>query len=145
MSNIQNTREPVQNTARARLVVTILGLGWLILSARLVQLQWVQRDKFAGKADQQREFVEETPARPGDIVDRQGRLLATTLAARSLYVVPVKISDSRQVAEALASVLGLSSDNLTEKIAGNSQRQLLSIKRRLPETVIAAVKQLSLP
>ena len=145
MSNIQNTREPVQNTARARLVVTLLGLGWLVLSARLIQLQWVQRDKFAGKAEQQREFVEETPARPGDIVDRQGRLLATTLAARSLYIVPVKISDSRQVAEALASVLGLNTDSLTEKIAGNSQRQFLWIKRRLTETEIAAVKQLSLP
>ena len=145
MSNIQNTREPVQNTARARLVVTLLGLGWLVLSARLIQLQWVQRYKFAGKAEQQREFVEETPARPGDIVDRQGRLLATTLAARSLYIVPVKISDSRQVAEALASVLGLNTDSLTEKIAGNSQRQFLWIKRRLTETEIAAVKQLSLP
>ncbi len=145
MSNFPNNREAVQNTARARLVVTILGLGWLILSARLIQLQWVQRDKFAGKAEQQREFVEETSARPGDILDRQGRLLATTLAARSLYIVPVKISDPRQVAEALASVLGLSPDSLTEKIAGNSQRQFLWIKRRLTESEIAAVKQLSLP
>ncbi len=145
MSNFPNNREAVQNTARARLVVTILGLGWLILSARLIQLQWVQRDKFAGKAEQQREFVEETSARPGDILDRQGRLLATTLAARSLYIVPVKISDPRQVAEALASVLGLSADSLTEKIAVNSQRQFLWIKRRLTESEIAAVKQLSLP
>ena len=86
MSNTQNTREPVQYPVRARLVVTIIGLGWLVLSARLIQLQWVQQEKFAGKAEKQREFVEETPARPGDILDRQGRLLATTLATRSLYV-----------------------------------------------------------
>ena len=145
MSNTQNTREPVQNPVRARLVVTIIGLGWLILSARLIQLQWVQRDKFAGKAEQQRELVEETPARPGDIVDRQGRLLATTLATRSLYVVPAKITDPRQVAEALSSVLGLSSDGLTEKIAGNSQRQFLWIKRRLTEAEITAVRKLALP
>jgi cell division protein FtsI (penicillin-binding protein 3) len=145
MSNIQNTREPAQNPVRARLVVTIIGLGWLVLSARLIQLQWVQQDKFADKAELQREFVEETPARPGDIVDRQGRLLATTLATRSLYVVPVKISDPRKIAENLASVLGLSRDLLTDKIAVNSQRQFLWIKRRLTEAEVAAVKQLTLP
>ncbi len=145
MSNTQNTREPVQYPVRARLVVTIIGLGWLVLSARLIQLQWVQQEKFAGKAEKQREFVEETPARPGDILDRQGRLLATTLATRSLYVVPAKISDPRQVADALSSVLGLSSDGLTEKIAGNSQRQFLWIKRRLTEAEITAVRQLALP
>ena len=145
MSNTQNTREPVQYPVRARLVVTIIGLGWLVLSARLIQLQWVQQEKFAGKAEKQREFVEETPARPGDILDRQGRLLATTLATRSLYVVPAKISDPRQVADALSSVLGLSSDGLTEKIAGNSQRQFLWIKRRLTVAEITAVRQLALP
>ena len=145
MSNFQYTREPALSPVRARLVVTILGLGWLILSARLVQLQWVQRDKFAGKAEQQRESVEETTARPGDILDRQGRLLATTLTTRSLYIVPVKISDPRQIAEALASPLGLSPDSLTEKITSNSQRQFVWIKRRLTETEITAVKQLTLP
>ena len=145
MSNFQNTREPVLYPVRARLVVTILGLGWLILSARLIQLQWVQRDKFAGKAEQQREYVEETTARPGDILDRQGRLLATTLSTRSLYIVPVKISEPRKIAEALASPLGLSPDSLTEKITSNSQRQFLWIKRRLAETEIAAVRQLALP
>ncbi len=145
MSNIQNNREAVLHPVRARLVVTIIGLGWLVLSARLIQLQWVQRDKFAVKAEQQRELVEETPARPGDILDRQGRLLATTLATRSLYLVPAKISEPRQIAEALSSVLGLSPEVLTEKIAGNSQRQFLWVKRRLTEAEVTGVRKLMLP
>ena len=130
---------------RARLVVTVLGLGWLILAARLTQLQWWQQDKFAEKAEQQREFVEETRTRPADIVDRQGRLLATTLTTRSLFVVPVKISQRDTFARALAEVLGLNSDGLRDKIANNAKRQFLWIKRRLSDAEVEAVKSLNLP
>ena len=126
----RETRPP----GRTRLVVTLIGLGWVILSIRLVQLQWWQQDKFVGKAEQQREFVEEVVARPGDIVDRQGRLLATTLTARSLYLIPAKISEPQMFAEALAEPLGLSSDSVYEKVVANSERQFVWIKRRLTET-----------
>src|SRR5947207_1652101 len=108
---------------RARLVVTILGLGWLILGARLVQLQWWQQEKFAGQAQHQRELAEEVPARPGDIIDRQGRLLATTLTARSLYVIPSQISNPEEFAESLSGALGVSRENLLEKLSGSSQKQ----------------------
>ena len=145
MSNIPNTRETSLSPVRSRLIVTIIGLGWLILSARLIQLQGLQRDKFAGKAEQQREYLEETTARPGDIVDRQGRLLATTLSTRSLYLVPVKIANARVVSEVLAAPLGLSAENLTEKITANSHRQFLWVKRRLTEAEIKAIRQLTLP
>ena len=137
----RETRPP----GRTRLVVTLIGLGWVILSIRLVQLQWWQQDKFVGKAEQQREFVEEVVARPGDIVDRQGRLLATTLTARSLYLIPAKISEPQMFAEALAEPLGLSSDSLYEKVVANSERQFVWIKRRLTETEVESVKRLNLP
>ena len=130
---------------RVALVVTVLGLGWLVLSARLIQLQWMQREKFAGQAEQQREFVEEIPARPGDIVDRQGRLLATTLTARSLYLIPTRIEDPQTVAELLAPPLGLNREELLKKLLTNARRQFLWIKRRLTDDEVEVVKRLPLP
>jgi cell division protein FtsI (penicillin-binding protein 3) len=145
MSNSPLTGELTLMHWRTRLVVTILGLGWMVLAARLVQLQWFQQDKFADKAEQQREMVEEIPARPGDIVDRQGRLLATTLASRSLYLVPSLITSPGDVAQALAEPLGISADILFEKIGSNPKRQFLWVKRRLTETEVEQVRQLNLP
>ncbi len=145
MTNSPPIREQSPMLWRARLVVTVIGLGWLVLAARLIQLQWFQQDKFANKAERQREFVEEIAARPGDIVDRQGRLLATTLSTRSLYLVPSQIDAPEKFAQALAPALGLSSDSLLEKIGLNSHRHFLWIKRRLSETEINQVKRLNLP
>ena len=126
--------------------MTVIGIGWLILAARLVQLQWWQQEKFAGKAEQQRELIEEIAARPGDIVDRQGRLLATTLTTRSLYVIPAQISKPRDFAQDLAEPLGISPESLNEKISGHSQRQFLWIKRRLSGIrEVERVKRLKLP
>jgi cell division protein FtsI (penicillin-binding protein 3) len=138
-------REPTLLLGRARLVVTILGLGWLILAARLVQLQWWQQVKFAGKAEKQREYVEDIPARPGDIVDRQGRLLATTLTARSLYVIPSQIAEPREIADALAEPLGLNAVTLFDKLRNHPERQFLWVKRRLTEAEAGVIKRLKLP
>ncbi|WP_010587468.1 peptidoglycan D,D-transpeptidase FtsI family protein [Schlesneria paludicola] len=130
---------------RPRLVVTILGIGWLVLAGRLVQLQWVQQGQFADKAEQQRELVEEIPARPGDIVDRQGRLLATTLSARSLYLVPSRIKAPAEIAESLASVLQISRESLLERLCQNAHRHFLWIKRRLTDEEVSQVRRLNLP
>src|SRR5437868_5172428 len=107
---------------RARWVVTAFGLAWTLLALRLVQLQWWQQDRLSDRAEQQREFDEEITARPGDIVDRQGRLLATTLTLRSLYIVPRNISQSWTVANSLAGALDLDRDALFEKIGERADK-----------------------
>ena len=63
---------------RVRSVVTAIVFAGIVLSGRLVHLQWIDRENFSKKADRQRSYVEPIPARPGEIVDRHGRLLATT-------------------------------------------------------------------
>lgn len=127
------------------MVVTVLGIGWLILATRLAQLQWWQQERFARKAEQQREFLEETRTRPADIVDRHGRLLATTLTTRSLYVVPARITRPDEFARGLAPVLGMNSSSLKDKLVSNASRQFLWVKRRLTDQDVEAVKALKLP
>ncbi len=135
---------PASSFARARCVVTIVGIGWTVLMLRLIQLQWWQEDRFTDRAERQREFAEEIVPRPGDIVDRQGRLVATTLTMRSLYVVPSRIAKPWVVAQSIATALGISADSLFEKI-GQRERHFLWVKRRLNSGEVEQVKQLGLP
>ena len=130
---------------RTRWVVTVIGLGWLVLAGRLIQLQWFQQDQFADKAERQRALIEEISARPGDIVDRQGRLLATTVSTRSLYLVPSRIQSPADVAKALGESLEIPHEYLLQRIADNSQRQFLWVKRRLSDAEVERVRQLNLP
>ncbi|MDB5342196.1 MAG: Peptidoglycan glycosyltransferase [Schlesneria sp.] len=130
---------------RARFVVTLFGIVWTVLALRLMQLQWWQEGRFSDRAEQQREYAEEIPARPGDIVDRQGRLVATTLTLRSLFIVPRRISQPWTVANALSSALDLPADQLFEKIGERRDRQFLWVKRRLTSDEVEKVKALKLP
>ena len=116
---------------RARFSVTVAGIVWLLLVTRLFQIQFWQMDQFAERAVRQRDFSEEIIPRPGDVFDRQDRLIATTITMRSLYLVPSQISKPWSVAQTLAETLGIESDPLFEKIGGRDDRHFLWVKRRL--------------
>jgi cell division protein FtsI/penicillin-binding protein 2 len=130
---------------RARLVVGLIGLCWLVLAARLVQLQWLERARFGARAQRQRTFVESLPARPGDIVDRAGRLLATTVTRQSLSVVPSRVTDAAGLATSLAGALQLDASTLQARIEQHRTRHFLWIKRRLSDAETQAVRRLDLP
>lgn len=130
---------------RARFVVTLVGLGWLVLAGRLVQLQWLERDQLSEKAEQQRTFVEEIAPRPGDILDRQGRLLATSIQTRSLFLTPRRINNPAEVAARLAPALNLPAETILERIRSNPNLHFVWIKRRLSPVEVAAVRNLELP
>lgn len=123
----------------------VLGVAAVTLSARLVHVQWLCREQFACRAQRQQISEEPILARPGDILDRQGRLLATTISVPSLYVNPSRVSDPQQLAEQLASALHLNPEDLQQKLRENAHRQFLWIKRRLGEEELAAVRRLGLP
>jgi cell division protein FtsI/penicillin-binding protein 2 len=130
---------------RARSVVTAIVFVGIVLSGRLVHLQWIDRENFAKKADRQRSYVEPIPARPGEIVDRHGRLLATTVNAHSLFVIPNRIAKPRQIVPRLAAALDLNADRLLERILKHQHKQFLWIKRRLSDEEAETVRKLDLP
>ncbi|MBT6156176.1 MAG: penicillin-binding protein 2, partial [Planctomycetaceae bacterium] len=108
---------------RTRTVVAVLAVFAVALGVRLVQLQWIDRLAFSDRANRQRTFVESVAARPGDIVDRNGRLLATTISVRSLYANPAQIVDAAQFAADVAPLLKLDADRLAERLEENRKKQ----------------------
>ena len=143
--NPASVTSPGNLRRRAGLLVTAIGLGWLLLAARLVQLQGWQRQDLEQRANRQRSFVQEITPRPGDIYDAQGRLLATTIKAHSLYVVPVEITDPWNFAQQLAATLNLNADDLFARLGSQADKHFLWVKRRLSETEVERVRALKLP
>lgn len=130
---------------RSRAVILVVTLGWCVLAGRLVHLQWFHGADLARRAARQSVFYEDIPARPGDLIDRDGRLLATTVQVRSLYVVPNRIDDPAGVARRLAQILSLNAVELTERIAARRDRAFLWVKRRLSDSEVERLRQLNLP
>lgn len=136
---------PPQHFWRERFVVSLLLCAWGILAARLLQLHWMSGDELGTLAARQKSFQQVAPARPGEIVDRRGRVFATSVAVRSVYVVPSRLASSPDMAAKLATALNLDAARLCERIAAQSQQQFLWVKRRITEDEADRVRQLKLP
>ena len=136
---------PLPAAWRSRLLLTLFGLCGLAISGRLIQLQGFKHSQFAAKVTRQSLVREDVIARPGDIFDRHGRLLATSINTRSLFLIPKQIENPWDVASRLATALNLSADQLFERIGANQSRHFLWVKRRLSAVEVGKVKELELP
>jgi cell division protein FtsI/penicillin-binding protein 2 len=138
---------PRQQTRRWRVGLITGGilLMWGILAIRLVQVQGYSRDGFASRATSQRTFKEVIPARPGEIVDRNGHVLAMTVTRRSLFLDPSRIENRWDVARQIAGALNLSADHLYQQLSDKASRRFIWVKRRLTEDEVERVRALALP
>ncbi len=134
---------------RVRLLLLVVCGFWLLLAGRLVQLQWFSRHRFLDQVEQQSTFLEEIPARPGDIFDRDGRVLATTVASQSFFVVPNKVMQSPDQAELVrrvAEAAGQDADALQARIALHNDKHFMWVRRRIVDPdVITRLTALKCP
>lgn len=86
-------------TFARRIVVVAAGLGlWAAgIELRLTYLQIIRHTKYVILAEKQNTHTIDAPAKRGEIVDRTGRVLATSVDADTVYAVPSEISDPEAV------------------------------------------------
>ena len=96
-----------RDTLRSRLVVgaVICALWTGAIEARLLYLQVFQHADMVALAARQQENTIEPPGRRGDIVDRNGDLLAYTVDADSIFADPTEIDDVDGVAAKICRAL----------------------------------------
>jgi cell division protein FtsI (penicillin-binding protein 3) len=96
-----------RTTVRSRLLVGVCVLAvWTVsIEARLIYLQVFQHAEMVARAARQRENTLDAPARRGDIVDRNGRVVAYSVDADSIFADPSEIEDPTQAAAQLCRVL----------------------------------------
>src|SRR5215211_7557318 len=77
---------------RVAIVSTVLALWVAGIEAKLVYLQVFDRADLAARAERQQERTPPSPARRGDILDRRGRVLATSVDSVTFFTVPSQIA-----------------------------------------------------
>ncbi len=120
------------------MIAAALFAAWTVaIEAQLVHLQVFKRAALQARADSQRQSKTPVPAKRGDILDRRGQVLATSVDAESIFAVPTEIEDAVATARALCNVLSECTAHERDDIAGqlsrrrqNGQKALFAYVRR---------------
>ena len=142
---------PVQDwrtTVQSRLMVSavVLALWTAGIEARLLYLQVIQHSDMVARAARQRQNTLEAPARRGDILDRNGRVLAYSVDADSVFADPSEIEDPDATASLLCRALEDCDAAERQTIAKNLRRkgQFAYVARKVSPDVESRVRALEL-
>jgi cell division protein FtsI (penicillin-binding protein 3) len=119
---------------RLRIVATALALWVAGIEGRLVYLQVIKRADLDALARRQQLRTQAVPPKRGDILDRHGRVLATSVDADSIYAVPTEIADPNDAAKKLCAALADCSDK---------DRQALADRLRQPKAFAYVRRQIA--
>jgi cell division protein FtsI (penicillin-binding protein 3) len=136
-----------ERLTRLRLMLLALSVSlWaVVIGVRLFHLQVLQRRVFEKQSARQSERTINLDPRRGPILDRNGKTLAVSVDAESLYAVPQDITDLGQTASALARAFGLDAagrKDLTLQLQRN--RAFIWVKRKVDPTTARSVRELQL-
>src|SRR5439155_5014315 len=109
MSNLRPAPAADWRTTLRRRLFIVAGLFtiWIAgIEAKLVYLQIYDRADLVARAERQQERTQPSPAKRGDILDRRGRVFATSVHADTIYAVPTEIDHPADVAQQLCDALG---------------------------------------
>ena len=106
---------------KSRLLVALgLILVWAVgLEARLVYLQVIAHEDFAALARKQQQDVFEPEAARGDIVDRNGEVLAYSVESHRVIADPSRVKEPEKDAAAICAALGDCTAQEQTKLAAN--------------------------
>ena len=128
---------------RTRLFALILTAWAAVVVARLVQIQIAQGSRYRAKAARQQERRIEIAASRGSILDREGRELAVSVEACSIYAIPDDVlKPPRPTAEALGPLLGMPVSEILEKL--KSEKGFVWIRRQIDTEAAAKIRALKL-
>jgi stage V sporulation protein D (sporulation-specific penicillin-binding protein) len=118
-------------------------LALLALAVRLFFLAAVEGPRLYQTALDVRTRVVPVQARRGDILDRNGHVLARSVGAESVYAIPAQVTDPDREAGEVARVLGLDPQAVAQRLA--QRVMFVWIARKVPEAQARAVQALGLP
>ena len=129
--------------SRSRLLALVIALAFVAVGGQLVRLAWQNEDVSTIRVSMMSSPAK-TLARP-DIVDRNGRLLATDVQMPSLYADPLLIQDADDAAERLVRLFPqLDVRELRQSLADKSRR-FVWVRRGLSPAMAQRVHNLGIP
>ncbi len=123
--------------------VLCLGIGFLVLLLRLWYLQILEGDRYFALSTNNRLRVRPVEAPRGFILDRNGEILVENRPTFDLYATLEDMTNPREVAAALAGILGVSAGEIEARLAEGRERpyQPLLLRKDLDERMMTAVEE----
>ena len=96
-----------RDVVRRRLLATacVMTIWGIAIEARLVQLQVFRHDMLVERAERQQSRTIDTHPKRGEILDREGRVLAYSVDADTIVAVPADVQDPVETTRRLCEVL----------------------------------------
>ena len=130
---------------RTLFLLSVCGIAaFLVLAARLYQIQIVQHDEYEAAAIAQQVRETTVSAARGTIYDRNGVVLAMSAGVDTVYISPAEIErydeDKEAIARGLSEILGVDYKTILKK-AGNTNSWYEVVARKVEEDVAEQVRQ----
>jgi cell division protein FtsI (penicillin-binding protein 3) len=124
-----------------------LGVALLLLLSvvvvKLIVIQGVQHDRFAGMSISQTRKTFQLAAMRGSILDRNGRDLALSIEKATLFADPSLVEDPLGEAKTLSPLLGIPVKTLQAKLT--QPGRFVYLARKVDDTIARKVKAAKLP
>jgi stage V sporulation protein D (sporulation-specific penicillin-binding protein) len=124
----------------------LFTIGFCLLGVRIFWVQFVQGAELSAKATQNRMRDVPVESKRGIIYDRNGRELAISISADSVYAIPAEVRRSKreqEVAQKLAQVLGMDDEKLYKKVTAISSFEW--INRQISPEQAKQIRDMALP
>lgn len=124
---------------RCALVCLVFTGLFSLFSFRLVFLQMVKHDEYAGLAAEKHVYKQSIYAERGAIMDVHGEVLAHNVPGETIVADATHVNDVAQLASVLAGTLALPENETTEKLNGG--RRYIVLKRQVPQATAVALRE----
>jgi cell division protein FtsI (penicillin-binding protein 3) len=101
---------------RSKFLVGLVGLGFCVLVGRAVFVQMIDNDFFLKQGEARYARTLDLAASRGRITDRNGLILASSVPAQSLWVIPKEFEADRRQRANLAKLLGMTPTELANRL-----------------------------
>jgi cell division protein FtsI (penicillin-binding protein 3) len=130
---------------RSKLVVFMLFMAFVALTARAFWIQGPGNAFYQKQGESRYQRTLELPATRGQILDRNGLVLATSLPVRAIWAIPESVPDdlgADKLAE-LGKLLGMTQKELRAKLS--EDKTFVYVKRQVPVDIADKVVALGIP
>jgi cell division protein FtsI (penicillin-binding protein 3) len=127
---------------RSRFVVLLVGAAFAVLLGKAVYVQIFATDFYQAEGEKRFVHKQSLPAHRGRILDRNGLVLASSVAMPTVQVETRQFNADAAQRKALAGLLGMSPVELADRLDGAANTVVL--RRHVDETVWQQIKALKL-
>jgi cell division protein FtsI (penicillin-binding protein 3) len=127
---------------RSKLLVALVGLGFLVLLGRAAYVQIVDAPFFLKQGEIRYGHTIELAASRGRILDRNGLILAASVPAPSIWAIPKDLEGDAASRAGLARTLGMTSVELEGRLADNPN--FVWLRRQVDDGVAKTVRDLAI-